>query len=647
MTLQVRREGGGHEMHVTMEGSLVQISERLEQLAWVTTIFRRPLQDQLTVSECDFAYDGGLTAVPKFRMSLLPPSSSFPVDADEPGQCWTSLFPRSILAYGFPVPEECRPDGMLGLEIPFHILTTFAGIQFPIRIADGLLLAGLSTLLVPGNRINNAIQWHYLSGDDRFERLEILAKSLEVTIRNDDLDELAESTAFLGHCREAVVRLGTQGLEGSSIEASEVAPNRSGMLVEKGGTVSVGVSKYATAQMTQRWRWTSREGDLIPGAALRPIDRLERARDTPTLLYDDEACRAWLVSELSVALHMTHGYLSQKKLSSGVKRRVPLAKEAPDGGQAALEAITHGSKLFISFEVGKATEFSDIVEDFLDRFERRKEQKKQEAAAWTALKLVPRDKSLKGWDFADLKSGYFRERRMVHPVRWQGPPIWWNLFEGHEVLVVFGRKIGCPIQSSPESSEPFCSSWNNVPVGQHTLTASVPCLQHLQRIMCVKNKGLQDQFMLSDKVGWARPAGSRLFEICTPGANCTPVQTMQMVFKGPMWEPKAGCLLPPTVLEPNGAVIFADRPDKLGRRLCHVHEPIGPWQRWYRCLETYWKRHGHPYYLDVATVCIILLTIVCLISRTPSSVSSVLRGMVLPSQVNLESKLLKRLNDDL
>jgi hypothetical protein len=62
---------------------------------------------------------------------------------------------------------------------------------------------------------------------------------------------------------------------------------------------------------------------------------------------------------------------------------------------------------------------------------------------------------------------------------------------------------------------------------------------------------------------------------------------------------------------------------------------------------TYWKRHGYPYYLDVATVCIILLTIVCLISRIPSSVSSVLRGMVLPSQVNLESKLLKRLNDDL
>ena len=158
MTLQVRHEGGGHELHVTMEGSLVQISERLEQLAWVATIFRRPLQDQLTVSECDFAYDGGLTAVPKFRMSLLPASSSFPVDADEPGQCWTSLFPRSILAYGFPVQEECRPDGMLGLEIPFHILTTFAGIQLPIRIAAGLLLAGLSTLLVPGNRINKAIQ---------------------------------------------------------------------------------------------------------------------------------------------------------------------------------------------------------------------------------------------------------------------------------------------------------------------------------------------------------------------------------------------------------------------------------------------------------------------------------------------------------
>src|SRR3954452_5716349 len=101
---------------------------------------------------------------------------------------------------------------------------------------------------------------------------------------------------------------------------------------------------------------------------------------------------------------------------------------------------------------------------------------------------------------------------MVHPAYWQGLPIWWNLFEGHEMLVVFGRKICCRIQSSPESSEPFCSSWDNVPVGQHILTANVPCLQHLRRIMCVKNRGLQAQLMLSDKVGWARPAGSRLFE---------------------------------------------------------------------------------------------------------------------------------------
>src|SRR4051794_27952727 len=99
---------------------------------------------------------------------------------------------------------------------------------------------------------------------------------------------------------------------------------------------------------------------------------------------------------------MAHGYLSQKRLSNGVKRRVPLAREASDGGQAALEAITHGSKLSISFEVGKAIGYLDIVEDFLDRFERRKEQKRHEAAAWKTLKLLPRHQSLKGWDFVDL-----------------------------------------------------------------------------------------------------------------------------------------------------------------------------------------------------------------------------------------------------
>ena len=211
MTLRFRRQsdqesGGNSEQHdLQLEGNKVQICQSLEMLAWVIAIFRRPMQDHLTVSEIDFGYRGGPDECPHFELSLMPLSTSFPVRPDEDGQCWTSLFPQSILAYGFPVPSQRRPEGFIGLEIPFEILTMFAGIRFPLGLGQGLVLAGPSTLLVPGSKTENAIQWHYLFGEDRFERLRDLIKPMDLSFQGEDWNDLAEPTAFLGHLKSAAV----------------------------------------------------------------------------------------------------------------------------------------------------------------------------------------------------------------------------------------------------------------------------------------------------------------------------------------------------------------------------------------------------------------------------------------------------------
>ncbi|MCJ1252159.1 hypothetical protein MMC30_009398 [Trapelia coarctata] len=595
---------------ITLEGSISQLAESIEQLAWVSATFRKPLLDGLTVSEIDFGYTGTKSS-PNFYLSLLRPSSSFPIDANEPGQCWTLLFSRSILAYGFPVSGQRRPAGMLGLELPFEVMTTFAGIKFPILVGDSILLAGDVTLLVPGMRTDEAVQWHYLSGEDRFERLGAFAKSLDdktqeiFAATGDSIDQelemetLASRTAFLGYCRKAVVQLGTQGLTATTIENSGVKPVGPALEIQKVGSVSVGFSKYATGQIGSRMRWSSREARMTARDTIHDDDRFQRASDTPTLLYDDGVKRAWLVSELSLALHMTHAYLETKSLGLYQRLKIPVAREASNGGEAALKAVQKGKGLLIPLRAGNPRHFPEIVDEFCGRLEERRNQRKQTAEVWKAMDKIPWRDELRGWDFADLKDGILRERVLKGSVLGRGSPIWWKLFQNREFVVIFGRNIGCPIQSFPGLFEPCCVSWDDVPIGEDVMVASLPCLQRLRRILCSGKEEYRGQVMLSNNVAWARPEGSRLFEICTPMQQCNPVQGLQMVFEGPLWRVQDGCLPPPTNLEPGGAVMFADRPNTFPFRACQVRDPPSIFRMSSKTVKDYWKHDFRPAHLVV------------------------------------------------
>ena len=76
MTLQFRRQDGQGSVEdadyhdLQMEGSSVQICQTLDMISWIIAIFRRPMQDRLTVSEIDFAYNGGPKDGPDFKLSL-------------------------------------------------------------------------------------------------------------------------------------------------------------------------------------------------------------------------------------------------------------------------------------------------------------------------------------------------------------------------------------------------------------------------------------------------------------------------------------------------------------------------------------------------------------------------------------------------
>lgn len=124
---------------VQVSGSFDEISETLKQLAWLAATLRLHRSGQFTVSDIDFRIQQALVRdsfETIFQVSLFSPAEAPQPDYNEPGQCWTSLFTESVLVYGFPVHGGNRPDGILGLEVPFEIMVAFAGVKFPVVLGE-------------------------------------------------------------------------------------------------------------------------------------------------------------------------------------------------------------------------------------------------------------------------------------------------------------------------------------------------------------------------------------------------------------------------------------------------------------------------------------------------------------------------------
>lgn len=210
---------------VKIVGPFSQIKETLEQLAWLAATLRPQMGDEIVVSDIDFRaqqiqHDNSVQTV--FRLSLFDKDQAPQVDSNEPGQCWTTLFTQSVLAYGFPLHNPDRPEGILGLEIPFQIMAEFADTRLPIMVGDRVVFASDVRLLVPQMMFGTSIQWHVLSGNDRFRGAEQSQKILDPKLQTLGLEELMAARAFLGYCSNSEILLGTEEFKDRNITSSEV-----------------------------------------------------------------------------------------------------------------------------------------------------------------------------------------------------------------------------------------------------------------------------------------------------------------------------------------------------------------------------------------------------------------------------------------
>lgn len=82
--------------------------------------------------------------------------------SERSSSCWCNFLPASVIAAGFPVAP--RSESMRGLELPLEIMCALSGARIVSRFMDGYIIMMQNSALVPIERVDRSIRWHYIQG---------------------------------------------------------------------------------------------------------------------------------------------------------------------------------------------------------------------------------------------------------------------------------------------------------------------------------------------------------------------------------------------------------------------------------------------------------------------------------------------------
>ena len=485
---------------VYVKGSLNELVETAQQLAWLSAIFRVPRYGQVSYSE--------VTCEQKADMVF----SIYPLELKEirekDGVCWLPLFINGIVARGFPIPSRNEEKG---IEIPFNIMISLAKIMYSMTYLDGLYLKGFSNLLFPTKISHDSasVQWHSIAGANPKARLP--PGSLPPTngenawVKSNNLKELASAKrTFLGYCRLVDLHLDTQNSHNSlkATTYSQAGDEKPALgLTPKSvitGTSGMGI-----------WGFQMNIDMVLPKGLFHTADQgwypdmLDTAKETPVIVYDNDKTskRAWLVPTLGVALHMAHIWARDKDDVSPL----PYAAVQWDSGQAAYAAIKEHSKDRVREELGddKSYCLRDLISRLLVSLDKLLEVEAQANREPGRAVSLERSK-LYGWELLDIAQGKHVMRRKQLTVNQD-----WKLLAA-DTLVLFCQDFGEIVR--PAADVNLCAIANPIYHKQDQLIATVKCVQRLSE----ENGRPKDNacLRLADQAYWLSP-GEDLFKDCT------------------------------------------------------------------------------------------------------------------------------------
>jgi hypothetical protein len=461
--------------------------------------------------------------------------------------CWKRLFPHGIVPSGFPIPS--RDEAMEGLELSFDLMCYLCGLEYETSDTSGIVLRGHRSLVYPVRRTGDCVQWHF-QHLDLTDHSKSEEEPMSEHLKNGSLDELRSAARhFLGLWAKPEITLGTDRVNHASLTWSnqdEVRETTTKEGIEIGGSISFPRILNVTLNRTYKIASCQRNVYMVDFEG-----KLQSLINFPVVLYSPVEKRAWLVSYVSVLLHLARARAYHQR---SLGYHIPACRPAADGGSSAFQTIMeHHRDPVRSAYPGvyqSCNEPGMTVQDYVNE-------------VWTALDKATLETckakglfrhQIVGYEAADIA-------KMKTTLRMKRKDLGmfsasWTPLLSEVKLSLFYEGLLDPIIAQPDQiPNTYCCSWlwREVPKGFDLLAASLPCLVYLAEHL----NGSGPIKRLTQEYSWHCPSELQLL-FCekTNKHICNRLQEL----KKNDW--RRYNILPPRPEElskyPDGAVVFKD-----------------------------------------------------------------------------------------
>ena len=424
-------------------------------------------------------------------------------------------------------------------------MLTLAGILYPVMYEGGILLQGVSRVLIPIARCEDSVQWHCIAhkGQSSLGPDDEKIRQISSWFKTTDLELLKRSRTFLGYCADARVHLGTNDARYQDIRQSQASREPSRVVVEREFSATAGLAHKALFTLSPKLSYA--KGLQVRAQEVSKYIEIEinKSMTQLSIFYDVTKKQAWLVPEICAVLHVVHLWAARQTYipRDGICD-IPCVTVSEDGCKAAADAIMQGKGIQLIKESPdrKAMLFDNVILDVLTAFLLRKNAAHDKASK-TAFKMS-RKRWLCGWELLEIADfENFSERKAV-TVDKQATGNWDLIAaENPDILVFFCEGLDQPIKPSQLSK--VCNVLKVVPEGYDYMTTTVSCLEKLS---AWNQKRCPPK--ITRELYWHRPKWTSLFEACGEGnqKTCDRLQRLKERRKASNPGPLVG----------HGAVIF-------------------------------------------------------------------------------------------
>jgi hypothetical protein len=449
--------------------------------------------------------------------------------------CWLQLFNNAVIARGFPTPD--RRDE-IGLELSVGLMAALTGTRHATEYKGGVVMKGLSTMLVPIERNGNRVQWHLVVSEDCEKGLTYQEGLKKVPNRAlldvVSLDAVHSTRAFVGWCKNAETILGLGGANYGNIDYSGAKDAGSSL---KLSAITLGFQQFGLAQFDFAFGPKDGKFHCQRTGPFRTIVSI--AEKTPIVLYDTGEKRAWLVAASDVLLHVAqHRHWLEPFTVNGKPIKFQSKACAKD------TLLSNG---LIDLQEDEKHKFRDEIAGIWSRLEYLLGHKVSEDCKAGLAMNLPLKEEIVGYEFKAIVQDNLPMRKKCCTIA-QTHGGWPKLVQDIDAVVLLANGFGDVIRPRA-SSRSLCKSWTRLPTGNDYLATTIKMIEGLYDVSGCRQS---HQYLSSTRLIWDR-GDSALFESCSllNSSRCD-CSRLQRIVSGS----KRRQITPPGELEINGAVIF-------------------------------------------------------------------------------------------